>query len=294
MKPRTIVIAAGIVVFAVAVTLTLMREVEREEAQLARSITGVVELSPKLLSSGRADVVRTDRLALMLVEPGTDHVVALRIESPVVPPQTIRIGAGDFRGGEPSADAEYQLVGVTDKDGELYQVTPGEVFGRTEKRVRLGTEKVRLVLDEPHTGQAPRLDGAARQPGGYGALPPGVPVLRAAEGAGSADTITIGGTVRLGEGVPAGERLVVRLYVLDDPSQTRVLLYRDVSFPFRFRARPAVGMSGRPERSAYRVEAHLDNDGRPAEVGADEPVARTEGAVPLGTGDVALTLRASP
>ena len=68
MKSRTVLIVVLIGVFIAAVSYALLREVAREEAELAASLSGVVEVDPALYAAGQADIVKTDRLALYLVE----------------------------------------------------------------------------------------------------------------------------------------------------------------------------------------------------------------------------------
>jgi hypothetical protein len=175
MKTRTVVLLVLVVVFAAAIAYSLRREVRREEATLATSISGVVDLTPQLLASGQADVVRTDRLVLMLVDPQTQRPVALRFVSPLVPPQTIRIGQEDARDGAQLKGA-YLVVGITDKDGEIFKITPGEVYGRSPQPVALGSEEYTLLLTEPFRGSlfneagapATVVEGMGRGPYGGG------------------------------------------------------------------------------------------------------------------------------
>ncbi len=151
MKPRNVLIIGLILGFLGLVVYALLREVAREESRLAGSISGIVEVSPELLASGRVDIVKTDRLVLILVDPRTKAAVARRFESPLVPPQTIAIGLEDILLGR-KLNGSYLLIGITDKDGEIFRVTPGEVYGRLPKPVPLGAERVRLVLDQPYRG----------------------------------------------------------------------------------------------------------------------------------------------
>ena len=154
MKSRSIIIVAGIVIFLGVVGYALLREVEREESSLATSISGRVEVSRQLLASGQADILRTDRLVLILVDPRTGEAAAVRTETPVSPPQTIVIGQQDARDGRVLYGA-YTLIIFTDKDGDMYRVTPGEVFGRSPHPIELGTEGILLMMDEPFRGQVP-------------------------------------------------------------------------------------------------------------------------------------------
>lgn len=161
MKPRTMFILVGLVVFISAVALALLREVDREEAKLKSAISGIAEVSEQMLSTGQADIARTDRIALLLIDPKTGEAVALKTESPFIPPLAISIGQQNVRGETPLEGA-YYLMGITDKDGDIAKPTPGEVFGRSPEPIQIGSEQVHLLLDQPFRGQVPPLAG-----GGY-------------------------------------------------------------------------------------------------------------------------------
>lgn len=157
MKPRTVIILVGIVVFAAAVLLALLREVEREEELLQAAISGTVEVSNEMRMTGQADIDhRADRMALMLIEPQSGEAVALQYVSPISPPQAISIGQQHAR-GDRTLSGDYYVMGITDKDGDVTKVTRGEVFGRTPNPVPLGTEQLRLLLDQPFRGKVPPL-----------------------------------------------------------------------------------------------------------------------------------------
>lgn len=172
MKPRTVFILVALVVFFSVVALALLREVEREEAMLERAISGIAEVSEAMLGTGQADIARTDRLALLLVDPKTGEAVALKTISPFVPPMTISIGQQDVR-GDLLLDGSYYVMGITDKDGDIAKPTRGEVFGRSPEPVRVGQERIHLLLDQPFRGQVPPLAGnAGPSTGGRGSRAP--------------------------------------------------------------------------------------------------------------------------
>jgi hypothetical protein len=142
MKRKTALIVAGTILFLAAVTWALLREVNREEAVLAHAISGTVDVAP-----GVGDLARTDRLVLMLVEPG-GSVAAVKYVSPFIPPLAVSIGQADALDGRQLA-GQYVLFGVTDKDGEPARPHPGEVVGHSSQSLAIGLEQVRLVLDQP-------------------------------------------------------------------------------------------------------------------------------------------------
>jgi len=267
MKPRTVVIVVGIVVFAVGLTYALLREVRREEAQLQRSVSGRVVVDEALYRRGVADIVKTDRLALFLVDPQTREAVALRFESPLVPPQAIRIGQEDAQGR--SLSGAYILVGITDKDGEIFRSTPGEVYGRSSKPVALGSEAVELVLNEGFRGTL-----FNEQPSGQGPM---------TGGSETDATHSISGTARvaddLADRVRGDERLVVLLF---DPEASRPVAFRimdSVTFPQAFR----IGVADADPSAAFELRILTDRDNDPFNAAPGEVIGRSSQPVPLGT-----------
>ena len=151
MKPRTLLILVGSAAFAVAVVVALLREVDREEASLAQSISGVVEVA-----SGAGDLVKSDRLTLVLIDAATGEVAALKFTTPFVPPLAFSIGQSEARKGV-NLNGKYFLLGLTDKDGDPTKPHSGEVIGKFPEPLVTATEKVYLELNQPFTGPLPEL-----------------------------------------------------------------------------------------------------------------------------------------
>jgi len=139
----------GFAVFAVAVVVALLREVNREEASLAQSISGVVEVTP-----GAGELVKSDRLTLVLIDSTTGEVAALKFTTPFVPPLAFSIGQSEARKGV-TLSGKYFLLGLTDKDGDPTKPHAGEVIGRFPEPLAPGTEQVHLQLDQSFTGPLP-------------------------------------------------------------------------------------------------------------------------------------------
>ncbi|MCH7477808.1 MAG: hypothetical protein IIA14_06875 [SAR324 cluster bacterium] len=286
MKPRTLLLTVATVIFVAGLAFALWREVAREEAQLAGSLSGVVEVAPALYAQGVADIVRTDRLALILVDPVTREAVALKFESPLVPPQTILIGQRDVRDGE-ALSGKYLLVGITDKDGEVFHVTPGEVYGRTPEPLKLGTEQVRLVLDQPFRGSLFNEVGPAARPQA-GAPRPGASAAGPSEGGPleAGPQRSIRGVVRaspaLAGQVATSDRLVILLF---DPAQGRPVATRIIPHAFL----PQAFSIGLPEGVAvtpgagYDLRILTDKDDNPFRAAPGEIIGRSREPIPLGT-----------
>lgn len=144
-------ILAGIAAFVVAVVVALLREVDREEASLAQSISGVVEVA-----AGAGELVKSDRLTLVLIDATTGEVAALKVTTPFVPPLAFSIGQSEARKGV-NLSGKYFLLGLTDKDGDPTKPHPGEVIGRFPEPLATGTEQVHLDLNQPFMGPLPEL-----------------------------------------------------------------------------------------------------------------------------------------
>ncbi len=144
-------ITALTIFFFLAVVIALWRELAREESKLAESVSGVVEVDPALFAAGEVDIVKTDRMVLLLLKPQTNRPAAMQFINTLRPPQTFVIGQENAQGGL-VLEGDYWLVGITDKDGEIFKVSPGEAYGRSPRPISLGAEQVRLVLNQPFKG----------------------------------------------------------------------------------------------------------------------------------------------
>lgn len=312
MNRKTLVIVALIALFAVLVGTALWREMSRDAEALAHSITGRLDVDPRLAASGQADLVRTDRVALILVDPETQHPVAIRFESPLVPPMNFRIGIEDAQDGQ-KLTGRYTLVAITDKDGEVFRSAPGEVYGRTEQTVGLGDRQVVVTLSQPFRGSlsnaAPgAAEGAPSTAAGrpYGATA-GTP-SGAAAGTPSSGTAgnpsgpmadetpgpperTVSGTVsaapELAGSVAAGDRLIVMLFDPEAgrPAAVNMLPVTKLPQSFSISIPP-----GQPLKAGYSLRILTDKDGNPFGAAPGEIVGRSAGLVPPGTHDVRFVM----
>lgn len=276
MKPRNIAIIALMLVFFAAVAYALLREVAREETKLAGSLSGVVEVDANLYAAGQADIVKTDRLVLYLVDPATRRPVALNILSPLVPPQVFRVGQDDAV-QETALEGAYLLVGITDKDGEIFKVTPGEVYGRSEVPIALGSEQVRLVLNQPFGGGLFNEGAPAAGPGGA-----------AQQAGGAAEAIR--GVVRVVDSLRAGvapsDRLVILLMDprLGRPVATKIIPH--LLLPQAFTIAPPAGSTAK----AYHLRILTDKDGDPVNAVQGEVIGRSKTPIAIGTRDLEFIL----
>jgi hypothetical protein len=291
MTKKAWALAVLLVVFVAGVGGALWRELARDEATLRRSVSGIVEVSPALYAAGQADIVKTDRLVLVLVDPATGQPVALKFESPLVPPQNIRIGQQDVRQAGEIGNGPYLLIGITDKDGEIFHAAPGEVWGRLPDPVSLGMEHVKLLLDAPFRGglnndggSAPL--GAAALDGGYGA------------GAGSAGAAaappdparTISGTItvapKLAANVAKSDRLIVLLFDPELGRPAAMLIIPHALIPQKFSISAPDAAPGK--RFFLRVISDKDNN--PFQAAPGEVAGRSKEPIALGTHDITFEL----
>jgi hypothetical protein len=281
MKRKTLTILILLFLFAALVGTALWRELRRDAEALAHSITGRLDVDPELAASGQADIVRTDRVALILVDPQTQHPVAMHFESPLVPPMNFRIGVEDAQGGQPLT-GRYTLIAITDKDGEVFRTAPGEIYGKAEQLVGLGDQHIVVTLTQPFHGSltnAPPRGPGAPMMAGAAAEPPGPPER------------TVSGTVRaapeLAANVAAGDRMVIMLFDLEAGRPAAVQLVPITMLPQSFSISiPA----GQPLKAGYSLRILTDKDGNPFGAAPGEIVGRSAGLVPPGKHDVRFVM----
>lgn len=281
MKTKKYVIIGLIVCFFLVTGWALLRELGREERTLRTSISGVVEIAPRLFSAGVADVVRTDRLALYLVDPKTREPVLLRFQSPLVPPMNIRIGQDHAPDGTILA-GPYFVVGITDKDGEVFRITPGEIYGISKTPILLGTKGFRLVLDQPFRGSLFNNAVAGRP------APPdtGPPATQKAP-AGDADSrYSISGTITVTKAlsgtVASSDRLIVLMFdpELGRPVATKIIPHTLLPQRFTITLPPAARQNA---KKGYGLRILTDKDNNPFGAAPGEVIGRSAKPVPLGT-----------
>lgn len=283
-KLKKLVILGLLALMIVGTLGALWRELQREERILALSISGIVEVDPSVFRKGPVNIERTDRLVLLLIDPESGRPVAIKYESPLVPPQTIRIGQENaMREGE--LRGPFLLVGITDKDGEIFKVTPGEVFGASSTPVALGTTEFKLRLNEPFRGSLTNKASSQKAPGGRG------PMMG---GGGDGDPkFSIAGTIVASEALKAqmaeGDRLIVLLF---DPKLARPVAFRIISnatLPQRFSITLPPGARETAQKGYFlRVISDKNND--PLGSTEGEIVGRSSEPIPLGTTDLTFEL----
>lgn len=152
MKPKTLFITTGIVVFVVALGFALLGEINRADETLNQSISGVVDWEPAFLASGKGEIHRDDAVWMYLLDAATGQVLASHNMGVVVLPRAYDIGKPD---AVPGADLNGELLVVmtTDKDGDPLRGSPGEVYAHSLAPVKLGAREVKMVVDRPFTGR---------------------------------------------------------------------------------------------------------------------------------------------
>ncbi|MFI5400988.1 MAG: hypothetical protein ACHQZQ_08065 [SAR324 cluster bacterium] len=280
MKRKTLVILGLIALFAVLVGTALWRELRRDADSLAHSITGRLDVDPQLAASGQADLARTDRVALILVDPETRHPVAMHFESPLVPPMNFRIGIEDARDGQ-ALTGRYTLIAITDKDGEVFRNAPGEVYGQAERPVGLGDRQVVVTLSQPFRGTlfntAPEAAAGAQA---EAAPEPPEPPERTVSG-------TVRATPELAANVTAGDRMVIMLF---DPEAGRPAAVKLVPVTRLPQAFSISVPPGQPLKAGYSLRILTDKDGNPFGSAPGEIVGRSSALVAPGTHTVQFVM----
>ena len=110
------------------------------------SISGIVVVASDL----QDQLDSTERLVIMLFDPKQGRPVAIKMVDNFIPPQKFSIGQANAMGGQ-ALNGKYSLRILTDKNNQPFQSVPGEIIGRSESLISLGTDDLEFVLDQPYT-----------------------------------------------------------------------------------------------------------------------------------------------
>ncbi len=257
--------------FAVLLSLALWREVAREHQNIAISVNALVQLHPRLARSGQVDLVRTDRMAVLLVDPQTQQTAALRIVSPLLLPQAIQIGQAQATA--PLKQQAYLLVAITDKDGELFQVTPGEAYGSIS--ATLGEKKLLLELTEVYRG-------GVRNQGGS-------PAPTSDDSPSCHFCISGVAFTNLPHQPSANGRLIILLFdpQIQQPVAFQISNSDNLPQAFSIALPPQLRNNA---KSAYQLRILTDTNQQPFESAPGEIIGRSPQPIPLGTNDLQFPL----
>ena len=75
MRRNRILYALGISAFIIILGYALLRELDRNQAQISNSISGVITATP----AAGAGIVKTDNAYLLLFEPGSSYPIATKV-----------------------------------------------------------------------------------------------------------------------------------------------------------------------------------------------------------------------
>ena len=109
------------------------------------SIRGNITEAPALQSHLGLE----DRLVIMLFDPQQGRPVAIKMLPSFRPPQNFSIGQTNAMGGQ-QLSGKYSLRILTDKNSQPFQSVPGEIIGRSQGLISLGTGDLVFELDQPY------------------------------------------------------------------------------------------------------------------------------------------------
>ena len=109
------------------------------------SIRGTITVAPELQSKLGLE----DRLVIMLFDPQQGRPVAIKMLPSFRPPQNFSIGQTNAMGGQ-QLSGKYSLRILTDKNSQPFQSVPGEIIGRSQGLISLGTGDLEFELDQPY------------------------------------------------------------------------------------------------------------------------------------------------
>ena len=110
------------------------------------SIQGIITVSSDL----QDQVEHADRIIIMLFDPELGRPVAIKIMEKFDPPQKFSIGQVNAMGGQ-QLNGKYSLRILTDKNNQPFQSVAGEIIGRSQGLISLGTADLEFELDLQYT-----------------------------------------------------------------------------------------------------------------------------------------------
>ena len=110
------------------------------------SISGTVVVSADL----QDQLDSADHLVIMLFDLQQVRPVAIKMSTNFKPPQKFSIGQANAMGGQ-ALNGKYSLRILTDKNNQPFQSVPGEIIGRSQDLIFLGTTDLEFVLNQPYT-----------------------------------------------------------------------------------------------------------------------------------------------
>ena len=269
MSKNKILLFSALLVFIGLTGYALWRELDRNEALIRTSISGVIHVAP-----GIGDVVRTDNAHVVLIDPQTQQPVALQTLNPFVPPLTFQIGQqhvlGDFE-----LQGDYRLLVVSDKDGNIQKPARGEVIGAVTEPLALATEEYQYHMTQPFRQWPPELAHASNN--------------------GETDPATlIQGRIVVADDLKSQvedtDRLVILLF---DPQQGRpvaIKLMPHFQENQSFTIGQANAMPGQILQGNYSLRILTDKNNQPFESVAGEIVGRSSELIPMGTQGIEFVL----
>ena len=142
MSKNKLIFWSALLCFVGLTTYALWNEITRNTAKLEHSISGVILTAPGV----GGGIVKTDNAHILLFDPVTLELVASRILNPFLPPVTFSISQSDT---DRKLSGMYRMLVLTDKDGNPYRHSVGEIIGPLTQQIPLGTEGFKYYLDRP-------------------------------------------------------------------------------------------------------------------------------------------------
>ena len=265
MLSNRLLYAIGILGFVVLLVYALLQELNRNEAQLLSSISGVIQATP---SAGSA-IIKTDNAYIMLFKPGSSQPDAVKVMNPFLPPVTFQIGKEDSTS---LLEGNYRLLVITDKDGDPEHPAPGESTGQLTRPFPLGSEGIEYILDRSFHGFSKELLVERR----------------------TDPSLNIRGIVdvmpELRDRIESEHPMVIMLF---DPALGRPVAFRIINWfnlPQEFNIGAADAMGGVELKGPFSLRILTDRNNQPFESSPGELIGRSQKLLPLGTHGIVFLL----
>ncbi len=243
----------------------LFEELKRNNLLLKNSISGLILSKPEI----SRNIVKTDNAYILLFEPETLDLIALKIVNPFLPPVTFSIGQED---AEEPLRGSYRLLVITDKNRNINLPFAGEAIGPLMEPISLGTEGVKYYLDRP-----------------FEKLPTDFDIVKS-----ESHVSSISGTVYvsspLRNNLDSNDRLVIMLFDLNKNRPAAIKILTNFNPPQKFSIGQLDALKGQILKGEYSLRILTDKNNQPFQSFPGEIVGRSKSLVSMGTQELEFEL----
>jgi len=265
VSKNKLIFFSALLCFIGLTTYALWNEITRNTAKLERSISGVILTAPGV----GGGIVKTDNAHILLFNPDRLELVASRIINPFLTPITFNIGQSDT---ERKLSGMYRILVLTDKDGDPYHPSIGEIIGPLTKQIPLGTEGFKYYLDRPFKSFPEEL------------------VYREADSPENSISGIVKASTKLSNLVSPDDRLVIMLFDPEKNKPVAVKILDNFKLPQKFTIGHSNALGIQPFSGKFSLRILTDKNNQPLESVIGEIIGRSKKLVALGTKNIEFVM----